>query len=174
MSRTEVVRAEGSIVETWLNRLAKGLLVLSGLANLAIFLIVLLAVGMRYLSGSPLPQTEELSGLFLVASVFLVMPLTIVANLNIRVTLITDRLTGFFRRFSWIVGELILLSFLLVFALESWKFFSTAVRFNEKSEQAQLFLAPWKLMIFAILIFCIVCAIWRGCRPPPKAGGIVI
>ena len=36
MSRTEVVRAEGSIVETWLNRLAKGLLVLSGLANLAI------------------------------------------------------------------------------------------------------------------------------------------
>ena len=150
------------------------MLVLAGLANLAIFVVVLLAVGMRYVVGSPLPETEELSGLLLAMSVFLVMPLTIIANLNIRVTLITERLTGAARRVSWIVGELILLAFLAIFARESWMFYSTAVRFREKSEQAQLLLAPWKLAAFVILLVCVAFAAWRAWRPPPKTGGTVI
>lgn len=166
--------ADENVVERWLHRLGDGLLVLAGLANLAIFVIVLLAVGMRYVVGSPFAVTEELSGLLLAMSVFLVMPLTIIANLNIRVTLVTERLTGAVRRIAWVVGELILVAFLVVFANESWKFYTTALRFNEKSEQSQLLLAPWKLATFAILAVCVVCALWRAWRPPPKTGGTVI
>jgi TRAP-type C4-dicarboxylate transport system permease small subunit len=161
-------------VERWLHRLGYGMLVLAGLANLAIFCVVLLAVGMRYVVGSPLPETEELSGLLLAMSVFLVMPLTIIGNLNIRVTLVTERLAGAARRISWIVGELILLAFLAVFARETWIFYNTALRFREKSEQAQLLLAPWKLAAFVILVVCIICAAWRAWRPPPRTGGTVI
>jgi TRAP-type C4-dicarboxylate transport system permease small subunit len=150
------------------------MLILAGLANLAIFVVVLLAVGMRYVVGAPRPETEELSGLLLAMSVFLAMPLTIIANLNIRVTLVTERLSGAARRISWIAGELILLTFLLVFAREAWIFYSTALRFSERSEQAQLSLAPWKLAAFAILAVCVVCALWRAWRPPPKTGGTVI
>jgi hypothetical protein len=102
------------------------------------------------------------------------MPLTIIANLNIRVTLITERLAGAARRISWILGELILIAFLVVFARESWIFYATALRFREKSEQAQLVLAPWKLAAFAILVVCVVCAVWRAWRPPPKTGGTVL
>jgi TRAP-type C4-dicarboxylate transport system permease small subunit len=160
--------------ERWLHRLGHGLLILAGLANLAIFIVVLLAVGMRYVVGSPRPETEELSGLLLAMSVFLVMPLTIIGNLNIRVTLITERLSGAARRASWIVGELILVAFLVVFANEAWTFYNTALRFREKSEQAQLLLVPWKLAVFVILVLCVVCALWRAWRPPPKAGGAVI
>jgi TRAP-type C4-dicarboxylate transport system permease small subunit len=161
-------------VERWLHRLGYGMLVLAGFANLAIFCVVLLAVGMRYVVGSPLPETEELSGLLLAMSVFLVMPLTIIGNLNIRVTLVTERLAGAARRISWIVGELILLAFLAVFARETWIFYNTALRFREKSEQAQLLLAPWKLAAFVILVVCIICAAWRALRPPPRTGGTVI
>jgi TRAP-type C4-dicarboxylate transport system permease small subunit len=171
---TDAQAGADQLVERWLHRLGHGLLVLAGLANLAIFVVVLLAVGMRYVVGSPLPETEELSGLLLAMSVFLVMPLTIIANLNIRVTLITERLAGAARRISWIVGELVLIAFLVVFARESWIFYTTALRFREKSEQAQLVLAPWKLAAFVILAVCVICALWRAWRPPPKTGGTVI
>ena len=166
--------ADQSAVERWLHLLSHAMLALAGLANLAIFILVMLAVSMRYVVGSPLPETEELSGLLLAMSVFLVMPLTIIGNLNIRVTLITERLVGAARRISWVVGELILLVFLGVFAKEAWTFYHTALRFREKSEQAQLLLAPWKLAVLVILIVCVVCAAWRAWRPPPKTGGTVI
>lgn len=166
--------AEEPAAERWLQKLGQGLLVMAGLANLAIFAIVLLAVAMRYVAGSPLPETEELSGLLLAMSVFLAMPLTIVGNLNIRVTLVTERLRGAARRIAWIAGELLLAAFLAVFAKEAWTFYQTALRFREKSEQAQLVLAPWKLAAFALLVLCLACALWRAWRPPPKTGGAVI
>lgn len=174
MTAQERAGAEENVVERWLHRLGDGLLVLAGLANLAIFAVVLMAVGMRYIVGAPFAMTEELSGLLLAMSVFLVMPLTIIANLNIRVTLVTERLTGAWRRITWVVGELILVAFFLVFAREAWKFYTTALRFNEKSEQAQLLLAPWKLATFLILALCVACALWRAWRPPPKTGGTII
>jgi TRAP-type C4-dicarboxylate transport system permease small subunit len=167
-------RADEPAAERWLHRLGHGMLILAGLANLAIFIVVLLAVGMRYVVGAPRPETEELSGLLLAMSVFLAMPLTIIANLNIRVTLVTERFSGMARGISWIAGELILVAFLLIFAKEAWTFYNTALRFSERSEQAQLALAPWKLAAFAILAVCVACALWRAWRPPPKTGGTVI
>jgi TRAP-type C4-dicarboxylate transport system permease small subunit len=167
-------RADEPAADRWLHRLGHSLLILAGLANLAIFVVVLLAVGMRYVVGAPRPETEELSGLLLAMSVFLAMPLTIIANLNIRVTLVTERFAGAARRISWIFGELILVAFLVVFAKEAWTFYSTALRFSERSEQAQLSLAPWKLAAFAILVLCVACALWRAWRPPPRTGGTVI
>ena len=131
-------RADEPAAERWLHRLGHGMLILAGLANLAIFIVVLLAVGMRYVVGAPRPETEELSGLLLAMSVFLAMPLTIIANLNIRVTLVTERFSGMARGISWIAGELILVAFLLIFAKEAWTFYNTALRFSERSEQAQL------------------------------------
>ena len=169
----DAVAAEPA-AERLLQGLGKALLVLASLANLAIFAVVLLAVVMRYVAGAPLPMTEELAGLLLAMSVFLVMPLSVVANLNIRVTLLTGSLTGAARRVAWVTGELILAAFLAIFAKEAWTFYTTALRFREKSEQAQLVLAPWKLAAFALLVICLICALWRAWRPPPKAGGTVI
>jgi TRAP-type C4-dicarboxylate transport system permease small subunit len=137
----------------------------------AIFALVAAAVVMRYLVSEPFRFTEELSGLMLAMSVFFVMPLTVAANANIRITLLSDRLSGVAARLAWIVGELILVAFFAVFAWQAWRFYEVALRFNERSEQAQLVLAPWKLAAAIVFAFCALLALWRALRPKPPGGG---
>ena len=164
-------RGAAARVEAALLAATRGLTVVAAAATAAIFVVVFVAVVMRYVAGAPFAFTEELSGLLLAMSVFLVLPLTVAANLNIRITLVTERLRGAAARLAWVLGELILLAFFAVFAWEAWKFFGLALRFKEKSEQAQLVLAPWKLAAAALFLLCAVIALWRALRPQPTNEG---
>ncbi|MCX7232111.1 MAG: TRAP transporter small permease subunit, partial [Burkholderiales bacterium] len=78
-----------------LERLWRGLalmLAMVGAGALAgIFVLVLGAVVMRYGWGRPLALTEELSGLLMTVAVFALLPITALNELNIRVSLASER-----------------------------------------------------------------------------------
>ena len=94
-----------------LDLVARALAAIAAAAGAAIFAFILAAVVMRYLVAAPFRFTEELSGLLLAMMVFLAMPMALVRDLNIRVTLVTVSLPALARRVAWVASELILVAF---------------------------------------------------------------
>lgn len=132
--------------------------------------LVVASVVMRYALGAPFRFSEELAGLLLAMAAFLAMPLTVAADLNIRVTLLPDRLPPAARRLFFVFGQLILLAFGLVFLLEAWKLAEFTTQRNLKTEQARLALAPWVVAMAAAVALTSLFAAWRALRPPLRPG----
>ncbi len=174
MARSQQAPGAASRIDAALIACGLWLTYVAAAAVAAIFVLVTAAVVMRYVVSEPFRFTEELSGLMLAMSVFFVFPLTIAANQNIRITLLSDRLRGPAARAAWIFAELIMVAFFAVFAWEAWKFYQAALQFNERSEQAQLVLAPWKLATAAVFALCALIALWRAFQPKPSGGGTII
>jgi TRAP-type C4-dicarboxylate transport system permease small subunit len=149
--------------------LCRRLAACAAVALAAIFALVMAGVVMRYVIGTPFRFTEELSGLLLAMSVILVVPMTLAEDSNIRVTLLSERLGGAAAGAVRLLAGAIVVLFFAVFAGEAWKSYELAVRFAEKSEQARLSLAPWKLATAALFGLSAAVALWRALRPPPKS-----
>jgi TRAP-type C4-dicarboxylate transport system permease small subunit len=150
--------------------LARALAALAAAAVAGMAVIVVASVVMRYALGSPFRFSEELAGLLLAMAAFLAMPLTVAADLNIRVTLLPDRLPPPARRALFVFGQLILAAFGTVFLLEAWKLADFTIARNLKTEQARLVLAPWMIMMVAAVGLLTLLAVWRALRPPPRPG----
>jgi TRAP-type C4-dicarboxylate transport system permease small subunit len=95
--------------------------------------------------------------------------MTLAEDSNIRVTLLSERLGGAAAGAVRLLAGAIVVLFFAVFAGEAWKSYELAVRFAEKSEQARLSLAPWKLATAALFGLSAAVALWRALRPPPKS-----
>lgn len=150
---------------------ARVLAALGAAAVAGIFALVLAAVVMRYGAGAPFRFTEELSGLLLVSSVFLVLPLTVAGHHNIRVGLLADRTTGRARRVLWVLGQAVLVAFAVVFAWEAWKSTEFTMRLNLSSDVARLPLTPFMIAMTASAAVVAAIGAWQMLRPPPPAGG---
>ena len=157
-----------------LDLVARALAALAAAAGAAIFAFILAAVVMRYLVAAPFRFTEELSGLLLAMMVFLAMPMALVRDLNIRVTLVTDALPALARRVAWIASELILVAFATIFAWQSWNLVAFHARLGLKSEQARLELWPWLAVMTACVALCALVGAWKATRQPPSGGGMHI
>jgi TRAP-type C4-dicarboxylate transport system permease small subunit len=96
------------------------------------------------------------------------------SHLNIRVTLLADRLAGGARRLLHLVGQLVLAAFLAVFLNESLRFVGLALRFNEKTELTRLAIAPFKMLMAGCIGFALLIALWQMLRPPPEGEGLKI
>ncbi|MFZ9487328.1 MAG: TRAP transporter small permease [Alphaproteobacteria bacterium] len=153
---------------------ARALAAIAAAAGAAIFAFILAAVVMRYLVAAPFRFTEELSGLLLAMMVFLAMPMALVRDLNIRVTLVTDSLPALARRVAWIASELILVAFATIFAWQSWNLVAFHARLGLKSEQARLELWPWLAVMTACVALCALVGAWKATRQPPSGGGMHI
>jgi len=136
----------------------------------AIAALTVAAVVMRYVLGTPFRFSEELCGLLLAMSAFLAMPLTVAADLNIRVTVLTDRLAPAAQRVAFLVGQAVLVAFGLVFLVEAWRLAEFTVMLGLRSEQARLPLGPWMIAMTAAVALTTVLAVWRSLRPPSAAG----
>jgi TRAP-type C4-dicarboxylate transport system permease small subunit len=147
---------------------------LSAACVAAMFAIIVASVTMRYAVKRPLAFTEELTGLLLAASIFLIVPHVTASHLNIRVTLLADRLAGGARRLLHLVGQLVLAAFLAVFLNESLRFVGLALRFNEKTELTRLAIAPFKMLMAGCIGFALLIALWQMLRPPPEGEGLKI
>jgi TRAP-type C4-dicarboxylate transport system permease small subunit len=147
--------------------LARALAALAAAAVAGMAVLVVASVVMRYALGAPFRFSEELAGLLLAMAAFLAMPLTVAADLNIRVSLLPDRLPAPARRGFFVFGQLILLAFGIVFLLEAWKLAEFTVARNLKTEQARLPLAPWMIAMSAAIALMSLLAVWRALRPPP-------
>lgn len=150
--------------------LARSLAAVAAAAVAAMAAIVVTSVVMRYALGAPFRFSEELAGLLLAMAGFLAMPLTVVADLNIRVTLLPDRLPGAARRAFFVFGQIVLVAFGLVFFIEAWKIADFTLMRNLKTEQARLPLAPWVLAMAGAVALTTLLAVWRALRPPPAPG----
>ena len=157
-----------------LDLVARALAAIAAAAGAAIFAFILAAVVMRYLVAAPFRFTEELSGLLLAMMVFLAMPMALVRDLNIRVTLVTDSLPALVRRVAWIASELILVAFATIFAWQSWNLVAFHARLGLKSEQARLELWPWLAVMTACVALCALVGAWKATRQPPSGGGMHI
>lgn len=147
--------------------LSRGLLALSAAACAGILGLVLAAVVMRYAVAAPFRFTEELSGLLLSAMAFLALPFAMAGNANIRVTLLTERLSGLPRRIAWVIGQGIMVAFCAIFAREAWGIADFTLRLNLMSEQARLPLGPWVALMPAAFALTGFLAAWAALRPPP-------
>lgn len=159
-------------VDRLLDLLARGLATIAAAAGAAIFALILGAVVMRYVLSAPARVTEELAGLLLAMMVFLAMPLALKHDLNIRVTLVTDRLPATLRRVVWIVSELIFVAFAAIFVWQSWNLVEFHMRLGLRTEQARLELWPWLAAMTAAVAVSGAVAAWKATRPPPRGGGM--
>jgi TRAP-type C4-dicarboxylate transport system permease small subunit len=149
-------------VEQAIGLLARTLAALAAGAGAAILVLVVAAVVMRYVVSAPLRFTEELSGLLLAQMVFLAIPAVLLANQNIRVTLLVDRLPPLGRRIAFVIGQIILVAFCVWFVREAWAIASFEARLGAMSEQSRLPLAPWRYAIVAMVIFTAAIAAWQA------------
>ena len=160
----------------WVDRifrwLALGLAGAAALSIAGIFAIIVASVVMRYAVARPLGFTEELTGLLLASSIFLIIPYVTQAHLNIRVTLVSDRFGGAARRPIHILAQGVLVAFCAVFLVEGLAFYDLAVRFRERTELTRLAIAPFKMLMVLSMGLTLVIALWQMLRPPPAGEGL--
>jgi TRAP-type C4-dicarboxylate transport system permease small subunit len=147
-------------------RTISGALAAVGAFSLAgIFVLVFASVLMRYVWGQPFNFTEELSGLLMTLAVFTLLPATVLKEVHIRVTVVSGLTQGALQRVVFLVGQLILLAFCVLFVREAWAISEFTYNLNLKSEQSRLPLAPFLMLATAGMGLAGVAGLWRTIKP---------
>jgi TRAP-type C4-dicarboxylate transport system permease small subunit len=153
------------VLERLWHRLALALAVVGAGALASIFVLVLAAVVMRYGWGRPLSLTEELSGLLMTVAVFALLPITVLHELNIRVSLASERLPPRPKRLMFVFGQGLLLAFAAMFVQHAWAISAFTAQLKLMSEQSRLPLAPFLWLATASMALTGVIAVWRAWQP---------
>ncbi len=155
----------GELIERALRIMAGALAGVGAAALAGIFLLVLAAVVMRYVWGRPFGFTEELSGLLMTLAVFTLLPSTVLGEINIRVTVLSERLPALGQRLLFVLGQLLLLAFCAVFVREAWGIYEFTAKLGLLSEQSRLPLAPFLLIGTLAMAAAGAAGAWRAIRP---------
>jgi TRAP-type C4-dicarboxylate transport system permease small subunit len=155
----------GELIERALRIMAGALAGVGAAALAGIFLLVLAAVVMRYIWGRPFGFTEELSGLLMTLAVFTLLPSTVLGEINIRVTVLSERLPALGQRLLFVLGQVLLLAFCAVFVREAWGIYEFTAKLNLMSEQSRLPLAPFLFISSVAIAAAGVAGAWRALRP---------
>ena len=155
----------GELIERALRIMAGALAGVGAAALAGIFLLVLAAVVMRYIWGRPFGFTEELSGLLMTLAVFTLLPSTVLGEINIRVTVLSERLPALGQRLLFVLGQLLLLAFCAVFVREAWGIYEFTAKLGLLSEQSRLPLAPFLLIGTLAMAAAGAAGAWRAIRP---------
>lgn len=148
----------------WVARLLAAL----GAACVAVMAaLTVAAVVMRYGLGAPFRFTEELGGLMLVCAVFLGMPYVLATQVNIRVSLVSDRAPGPLRRLLWVLGQGVLIAFAAVFFRDMLADAQFTQRLGLRTEVARILLAPFVWVVVGAVGLVAAIAAWQALRPPP-------
>ena len=143
-----------------------------GAASLAgMFALVLAAVVMRYGWSRPLALTEELCGLLMTLAVFTLLPMTVLKEINIRVTVVSQALPALGQRVLFVLGQLILWAFVAVFVYQAGGISEFTSMLGLKTEQSRLPLAPFMWTATVAMGLVGVVGVWRTffpVRPAPE------
>jgi TRAP-type C4-dicarboxylate transport system permease small subunit len=120
---------------------------------------------MRYVWGRPFGFTEELSGLLMTLAVFTLLPSTVLGEINIRVTVLSERLPALGQRLLFVLGQVLLLAFCAVFVREAWGIYEFTAKLGLLSEQSRLPLAPFLLIGTLAMAAAGAAGAWRAIRP---------
>ena len=165
MSGLAPVAATHRGAERVLRAIAGALAAVGALSLAAIFVLVFTSVLMRYVLGRPFNFTEELSGLLMTVAVFTLLPATVLKEVHIRVTVLSGLTQGALQRIVFIIGQLILLAFCVLFVREAWAISEFTYNLNLKSEQSRLPLAPFLILATAGIGLAGVAGLWCTLRP---------
>lgn len=108
---------------------------------------IILSSTMRYVVGSPFRFTEELVGLLFSAMVFILLPVGEIENRHIRVTVVTDLYSPFWRRFSELLSSVAIIVFAVLFSLISFDFTAMSHQLGASSEMGGMLLYPWMALM---------------------------
>jgi TRAP-type C4-dicarboxylate transport system permease small subunit len=106
----------------------------------------------RYILGTPIPVTEELTALFFVAVSFCSMPHGFCARRQIRLLLIWRRLPPRFAGWCAILGDLAATAVLVLISVQLIRFTRFSWDVGALSEVADLRLWPWMALMPAMLL----------------------
>ena len=141
-----------------------------GAASLAgMFALVLAAVVMRYGWNRPLALTEELCGLLMTLAVFTLLPMTVLKEINIRVTVVSQALPALGQRVLFVLGQLILWAFVAVFVYQAGGISEFTSMLGLKTEQSRLPLAPFMWTATVAMGLVGVVGVWRTFYPVQPA-----
>jgi TRAP-type C4-dicarboxylate transport system permease small subunit len=98
-------------------------------------------------------------------AVFTLLPATVLKEVHIRVTVLSGLTQGALQRIVFIIGQLILLAFCVLFVREAWAISEFTYNLNLKSEQSRLPLAPFLMLATAGMGLAGVAGLWRTLRP---------
>ncbi len=121
--------------------------VVSALTVMVLALFVSLAVVMRYFLGSPFHFTEEVVGLLFMTVVFLVLPTISLNNLNIKVELLSDAVSGTKKKILRMYAFAVTLVFGLWFAWASLDLVIFTYEIGARTEQVGIPLVYWLAVI---------------------------
>jgi len=120
-------------------KLNKVLAIISGAATLALILLVVLDVSLRYLFDQPIPGGNESTELLLPYIVFLAMSYTLAAGGHVRVSIVLDRLPPRFRYAAEILDSVVGAAFFGILTYYAW------LHFWESLIILEFMMAPIKL-----------------------------
>lgn len=141
-------------------------LILAALIGGLMSVIVFAAVAMRYVFLSPLRFTDELIGLLFSAGVFLAIPYLFASDRNIRVSLLTDRLSGTAAAVVKFVSNIGIICFFLLLGVLSFDFASFSYMIGAESDVARIPVAPWMaLMPFSCFLTAFIVLLKTSFEP---------
>jgi len=123
--------------------LNRSLTVTAAVAGGVMCVFIMLSVFMRYFVGAPFRFTEELVGLLFAAMVFLVLPVAEIRNMHIRVTVLTNLFTPFWRAIAELGSMLAVVAFAVIFGLLSFDFAAMSYLIGSKTSMGGMLLYPW-------------------------------
>jgi TRAP-type C4-dicarboxylate transport system permease small subunit len=147
--------------------LSKWMVGLAALAGLCMVVMVSVGVVMRYFLNSPLNFTEEVVGLLLSASLFLMLPYLTLHDKHVQITLLTQHPSEQVRWSLKILKQLVTLAFFTWMFYETVPWLKFAIRLNLKTEISRLSLLPWMAILpisFLLTGIISLLCLWRTRR----------
>ncbi|SLN75538.1 TRAP transporter small permease [Oceanibacterium hippocampi] len=126
-------------------------LILATVAFSAMAIFVVASAAARYIAGAPFHFTEELVGLLFLIGTFLTFPHAATSRDQIRMTLFVEMLPRRAGMFSGLFSSLIVSIFSGWFCYALGKYAYTAFQFNTRTEQAEILIWPWMLLLVVLI-----------------------
>ncbi|WP_432695255.1 TRAP transporter small permease [Marinobacterium sp. YM272] len=135
----------------WLDRLFYLQVSLGAFLAFGMGILVFLSALMRYVVGSPLDFSDELVALMFVSSAFLSLPYATRMGLNIKLDLVTKRLTGSTANITGVIAGIAAVIILMIFSVTAIEEVMFALELGEKTDVAGIPVFPFKaLVLFSI------------------------
>lgn len=144
-----------------LDKLVRGLNALAALAGAGIMGLIVASVIARHVLGAPLRVTPDLTGLLVVAMLFLALPLTTLRGEHVSVTVLTARLGRYGQLVADAIAQLVLIAFALWLFWIAADWFAFTWERGLRTAIARVPLTPWAALVPSILLLLAGLGAWR-------------
>ncbi len=152
------------VLSTLLDRLVYGVFLIGVCGGIFMTGLVLVSTLMRYLAGSPIGFSDELSGLLFLSLSFLSLPHVLNTSQHIRIDLLVRTLSHRLAVAADIFANAIFIAFATTFAYQAWDFMMFSFQIGSRSEISGVLLWPWMALMPMSMLMCILIVVRNGLR----------